>query len=86
MLAPGFSLAAAMLMIVHFPYLFVSVPVAMFIVVVGFFGTIVNHRLPNDAQDQNPGAFGAFLFGLSSTLVCYFTVVFPRILSMLFIK
>ena len=80
MLLPGLSLTAATIMVVHFPYLFVSVPVAFVIMAFGFFGAIVNHRLPHDAEYQNPGAFGAFISGLILTVICYFTAVFPRIL------
>lgn len=81
MVVPGLSLTTAIFMLTYFPYLLVSIPVALAIILFGFFGTIINHRLPHDAQYQNPGAFGAFLSGLLLTVICYFIEVFPRILT-----
>ena len=83
MCASGLSLTAAILLFVYCPYILVSIPLALLIVVFGFFGTIVNHRLPHDAQYQNPGAFGAFISGLLLTVVCYFTTVFSCILNLI---
>ncbi len=82
MCASGLSLTSAILLFVYCPYLLVSIPLALVIVIFGFFGTIVNHRLPHDAQYENPGAFGAFISGLLLTLICYFTTVFPCILNL----
>ena len=80
MILPGSSLTAAMLTYIYIPYLLLSVPIVLVIIIVGFFGVMSNHRLPHEAGLENPGAFGAFISGLLLTLVCYFSVVFPCIL------
>ena len=80
MILPGSSLTVAMLTYIYIPYLLLSVPIVLVIIIVGFLGVMSNHRLPHEAGLENPGAFGAFISGLLLTLVCYFSVVFPRIL------
>ena len=78
LLLPGVGLCTANLV---FCYIFfpISLIAALLIVIFGFFGPMYNHRIPHDSGLPNPGGFGALLYGLLSTFVCYFAAIVPHI-------
>ncbi|XP_019851548.1 PREDICTED: palmitoyltransferase AKR1-like isoform X2 [Amphimedon queenslandica] len=76
---PGSALTLAAVLFTLIPYLSVSIPLALAIVIFGFFAPLNNHRLPTDSGLQNPAPMGAFLAGLTITVICYFTLVWPRL-------
>ena len=61
-----------------FPVNFIG---GLLLVAVGFFGPLYPHRIPHDSGLPNPGGFGAMLYGLLSTLICYLVAVSPHILN-----
>ena len=75
---PGSSLTLAAILFTLIPYLSVSIPICLLLVLIGFFAPMNNHRLPTDAGLQNPAPMGAFITGLTITLICYFALVWPR--------
>ena len=80
---PGSSLTLACFTFVTIPYMLISIPLCLLLVAFGFFSPLVQHRLPGDEGYQNPSPMGAFITGLTLTLVCYFVEVFPRILLLI---
>jgi hypothetical protein len=76
---PGTTLYITSVLFTYIPYLLLSVPLSLVLVIVGFFSPIFHHRIPDDLNSPNPAGMGSFISGLLLTVICYFYKVLPRI-------